>query len=174
MTTTYCTRLNVQSLIGEAALLAVIDDNQDGVENPNESEYITHAIERGAVEMNESLSKQYAPLSGLSSNDWCKWCNAYLAAYFLFERRGNPVPTGILDAVQTYKDKLSEIRWGRFSVPEATPSFNSRPAVSNYTVELGKQANPVRVFTDESIGDAPDPLVDGSVKRHKSFQPGWW
>lgn len=173
MATTYCTRLNVQSLIGEAALLAVIDDNQDGVENPEESEYITHAIERGAVEMNEAISKQYI-LSALTSNDWCKWCNAYLAAYFLFERRGNPVPTGVLDAVQTYKDKLSEIRWGRYQIPEALPSHNYRPAVSNYTVELGKYANPIRVYTDESIGSDPDPSVAGAVKRHKSFQPGWW
>lgn len=173
MATIYCTRLNVQSLIGEAGLLAVVDDNSDGVENPTETQYITDAIVRGAVEMNEALSKQYV-LSDLSGNDWCKWCNAYIAAYFLFERRGNPVPVGIVDAVQTYKEKLSEIRWGRFQVPEANPSFDNRPAVSNFTVELGKYANPIRVFTDESTGGNPDPTVAGTIKRHKSFQPGWW
>lgn len=173
MATTYCNRLNIQSLIGEAALIAVIDDNQDGVENPEETDYITDAITQAAVEMNESLCRQYV-LTSLTNNDWCRWCNAYLACYFLFNRRGNPVPPGIMDAVQTYRDKLSETRWGRYQVPEANPTFDNRPAVSNYVAELGKYSNPIRVFSEESTGGEPDPTVAGTVKRNKAHQPGWW
>lgn len=173
MATTYCNRLNIQSLIGQSALLACIDDNVDGVENPEETQYITDCITRAAVEMNEALCKQYV-LSDLNNNDWCRWCNAYIAAWFLFERRGNPVPPGIIDAVQTYKDKLAEIRWGRYQVPQANPSFDYRPAVSNFVPELGKYSNPIRVFQDESTGGEPDPTQSGLVQRHKAFTPGWW
>jgi hypothetical protein len=172
MATTYATRLNVESIIGAPALLACIDDDQDGVESLEDAAYIDGAIERAAVEMNESLRCQYI-LSALATNDWCKWCNAYIACWFLFERRANPVPPGIIDAVQTYREKLSEIRWGRFSVPEQSPAFDNRPAVSNFTPELRQRDNPIRVIQEECTGGKPDPTNSSTVKRNKSGE-GWW
>jgi len=173
MATTYCTRLNIESIIGAPAVLVCIDDDQDNVESPAETVYITEAITRAAVEMNESLGGQYK-LTDLFNNDWCRWCNAYLAAWFLFDRRANPVPSGVESAVQTYRERLSEIRWGRFQVPEVNPSFNPRPAVSNFNPELGKFEHPIRVITHESTGGEPDPTNSSVVKREKAYQEGWW
>jgi hypothetical protein len=173
MTTTYCNRLNIESIIGIPAVLACINDKQDGVESPTDTTRITDAIERAADEMNECLTQQYV-LSQLSGSSWCRWCNAYVASWFLFERRGNPVPPGIVDAVQTYREKLEQIRWGRFQVPEVLPSFSARPTVSNFNPELGKFQNPIRVITEESTGDTPDATDPSRVKRNKAYQEGWW
>lgn len=169
MATTYCTRLNIVSIIGAPALLACIDDNQDGVESPSESQHIADAITRAAVEMNESLRCQYV-LTDLNNNDWCRWCNAHLAAMFLFSRRGNPAPAQVLEQVNTYRERLAEIRWGRFQVPEVNPSADHTPTVSNFQTELGKIDMPVRVDTAESTGLAPE----GNRKRETAKQPGWW
>src|SRR5687767_1407232 len=101
MATTYCVRADVESIMGLAGVLAHVDDDQDGTEASNEDDHITNAIERAAVEMNSSLRNQY-DLADLTDNDWCKWCNAYLASMFLYNRRGNPAPMSILEVVTDY------------------------------------------------------------------------
>lgn len=168
MATVYCNRLNLESIISKAGVLACVDDDQTGEEGTTETSYIADCITRAAVEMNESLRCQY-PLANLASNDWCRWCNAYLACWFLFERRANPVPPGIIDAVQTYRERLSEIRWGRFQVPEVSPAFDYAPSVTNFVPELGHSVAPIRVDTDESTTTAPQP----SRKRF-TRDTAWW
>ncbi len=170
MTAIYCARNDVASLIGEPAILACIDDDRDGVESPAESGYIAGAINRGAVEMNQCLNQQFPDLSVLSANDWCKWCNAHLTAWHLFARRGNPPPPSIIDAVQTYRTQLEEIRFGRFRVPEQAPAFDHLPCVSNFTPELRKGKNPIRVVEEESTGLKPV----GHRMRNPSGIPGPW
>lgn len=162
MTTIYCTRADVASISGEAALIANTDDDQTGVEN---SDYITDAINRAAVEMNHALDNQYI-LSQLSGNDWCRWVNAYLAAYFLFSRTANPVPPSIEIACERYRDDLEKIRWGRDSIPEQAPSFEHIPTVSNMVPELRKSP-PIRVERESSTGS--DPV--GNRKRNPAYLP---
>lgn len=170
MTTTYCARADVVAIIGEPALLAYIDDDQDGEASPTENSFVTAAINRGATEMNESLACQYV-LSGLSGNDWCKWCNAYLAIWFLEARRNNAPVGSVVDAVQTYRDKLREIRFGRFRVPEARPSYDHLPSVSNFNPELGNVQGPIAVDEQKSTTTAPV----GNRKRNKAGYPfSYW
>jgi len=169
MTTTYCNRNDIASIIGEPFILACIDDDRTGVESPAQTAYITGAIERAAVEMNQSLCKQYI-LSQLSGNAWCKWCNAYLACWYLIARRGNPPPPAIIDEVQTYRQQLAEIKFGRFEVPEQNPSFDHLPSVTNFKPEVSKVDAPIRVDLEESTRAYP---VDG-VKRNPAGMPGLW
>jgi hypothetical protein len=82
MAQTYCDEDDIVSIIGEPTLLVCIDDDQDGVRSDDDDDKVTACIERAAVEMNAALANQYV-LSELASNDWCKWCNAYLAVYYL-------------------------------------------------------------------------------------------
>jgi len=171
MTTTYCVRADVEALMSEAGVLAHIDDNVDGVESAEETLNITKAIERAAVEMNSALCNQYSTASlalMAASNAWCKWCNANIAAFFLFARRGNVPPASVIDSVQTYRDQLSEARWGRFQVPEQPPSFDHTPTVTNFRPEIHKLDNPIRVVVEESTGQEPV----GNRKRHKADLPG--
>lgn len=150
-------------------MLACIDDDQDGVESVAESAYVTDAITRAAVEMNGKLRQQYT-LSELSANDWCKWCNAYLAAWYLGARRNNPPAPSVISVVDMYREQLELASWGRFQLPEQAPSFEHIPAVSNFAPELGKVSNPIRVITEESTGAVPG----GNRKRNVARQAGWW
>lgn len=170
MAQTYCTRSDVESIVGTAAVAACIDDNEDGVESAEETVHVTNAIERAAVEMNLSLERQYNPLSALASNAWCKWCNAYLTCYYLYARRGNPAPPGVVEMIDDYRQNLVHIRWGRQEVPEQNPSQEHIATVSNFHPELGKIDSPIRVDVNESTGAAPE----GNRKRNVAKMPGWF
>jgi hypothetical protein len=163
MSTTYCVQADVESIIGAAAVLACSDDDQDGALSPDEDLIVTAAIERAATEMNSALCSQYK-LSDLSGNDWCKWCNAYLACWYLFKRRANPGPVSIGEDIAFYRDQLSEARWGRFQIPEQNPSFEHTPAVSNFRPNISSRDNPIEVDTNTSTGIAPV----GGRKRNTS------
>jgi hypothetical protein len=169
MAIVYCSRLDIVSIIGEAAVLACIDDDQDGVESPLESSFVDHAIERAAVEMSIYLRQQY-DLLDIANNTWCKWCNAYLAAWNLFTRRGNPPPDTLVQIVDKYREELKDIKNGLMQLPEQNSSFEYIPTVSNLQPELGKLVMPVRVDVQESTGSSPAP----GRMRHVAKQPGFW
>lgn len=167
MATTYCDRDDIESIVGPAFVVACCDDNEDGALSATETLRITEAIERAAVHMNHALDKQYV-LSQLTSNDWCKWCNAYLAVMQLAQRKGNPPQPSVIDAVQDFNRQLEDIRWGKDEVPEQAPSFEHIPTVSNFNPELFKSYNPIRVVTEESTGASPV----GNRKRNQAGQSG--
>lgn len=168
MAQTYCTRTDIESIIGAPAVLACIDDDRNQVESSDETLHVTNAIERAAVEMNSAIWNQYPTLSNLADNDWCKWCNAYLAVYNLLCRRGNPVPSFVAQAVIDFREKLSELRWGRFQIPEQLPENETIATVSNFQPELKRTSAPIRVDVDESTGASPE----GGRKRNVADMPG--
>lgn len=168
MAQTYCEREDIESILGVAGVLALIDDDQDGTEASAETLHATNAIERAAVDMNSALRNQYV-LSELADNDWCKWCNAYLAAYYLLNRKNSAVPASVADEVVQFREKLAEARWGRFQVPEQAPSFQHTPAVSNFQPEIRKFDNPIRVYEEESTGTKP---TNPNISREPAFIPG--
>lgn len=163
----YCTEDDIISIIGEAAVVACIDDDQDGTRSVDDDAKVDACIERAAVEMNQCIASQYK-LSDVAANDWCKWCNAYLACYYLYKRRANPGPISIGEDIAYYRQLLGEIRYGRQQIPEQNPSHEHTPTVSNFNPELRKTFNKIRVVPEESTGSAP---VDG-IQRHTSDIPG--
>lgn len=167
MTTTYCSRADVEAVLSAAGVVARIDDNETGTASVAEDAYVTAAIETAAAEMNADLERQYI-LSQLSaSNGWLKRTNALLAAEALMGRRGNPVQGLLVDQVQRIREALKLIGMGRMSVPEQLPSANHLPAVSTFVVEPAK-AMPVRVDVPNSVGSTPD----SSRKRFPANTPG--
>lgn len=164
MTTTYCSRNDIAGIIGEPAILACIDDNRNGAEDGQESTYVTMAIERAANEINQFVRYQYPDLTQLASNTWIKWCNAYLAAYQLFARRGNAPPGSVVEAVVSYREELVEIRWGRSQIPEQAPQYDYSPAVSNPSIELNNPVGPVVI--DQTLSTSNDPPSE--VKRNNA------
>lgn len=169
MAQTYCTRADIESIVGQPGVLACIDDDRDGAEVAGETAHVTNAIERAAVEMNAALSNQYPTLSSLASNAWCKWCNAYLAAYMLYARRGNPPPHIVIEAVGDYREKLAEARWGRFQIPEQLPENETIATVSNFQPELHRRTGPISVDVEQSTGASPQ----GGRKRNVADMPGY-
>lgn len=162
---TYCDRADINSLIGEASVLACIDDDQDGLESAAESAIVASVIERAAVEMNAAIRHQYI-LSDVADNAWCKWANAQLAAYMLRTRRNNPAEQSHIDAVTDIRRLLLEVRWGRDQLPDQSPSHNHIPTVSNFRPELNNPNGPIAVDAQQSTGEAPG----GNRKRNVAKQ----
>lgn len=162
---TYCSRSDIEAVIGEASVLACIDDDQDGQESSTEKLIVTSVIERAALELNAALRHQYI-LSDVADNDWLKWANAQLAAYMLRTRRNNPAEQSHLDTVTEIRRMMVEIRWGRDQLPDQSPSFSHIPTVSTFRPELNNPNGPIAVDVQQSTGEAPG----GNRKRNVAKQ----
>ncbi len=166
MTTIYCTVTELQSLMSDAFVTASVDDDEDGVNDAGEDTLVDDAIEQGAVAMNAFLQQRYT-LSELTSNDWAKWCNATLAAECITARRGNPEM--FVERAERYRGWLEDIADGKMPLPEASPTFDSRPTVSTFDVERWRKDAPVRVVKDQSTGPDPAPGVKRRTDRDRRF-----
>ncbi len=166
--TTYCVQADVNAVLSEAGVRNFADDNDDGSNTTTETSYVTRAIERGAGKMNSILDTIYK-LSDLSGNEWCRDCNAAIAAKLLAGRRGNPVPESLVTDCDEYMETLKEIQLGQQKVPGINPSFNNAPTTTNYRPEIGKREMPIRVDVQDSTGESPE----GNRKRRVAHERGW-
>lgn len=153
-TQTYCTQLDIEAIWTPAALLASVDDNEDGVLSPAEAALIERAIQRAANSMNALLEVRYA-LVDIAGNLWCRDCNAVLAAYLLATRRDEPPPAGLASERQRYLTDLREMRDGQQQVPQVAESNHHAPTVSNFAIDLRAQRAKVRRIIETSSGDPP-------------------
>lgn len=166
MTTTYCTSSDIAAVLSEAGATACLDDDENGVLSVAEEALGTSAIERAAVKMNFTLQRRFK-LSDLN-NDWCKWCNATLAAGEYFRRRNNsPVPESLANSIKEFLDQLEAIGLGS-PIPEQAESFEHTPTVSVLKPELWHR-QPITVQPTESDGSAPQ----GGYNRRNNTQ-GWY
>lgn len=161
MTTTYCAAADVQFVLSEVGVTLRTDDDED---RESDADQITSAIEIAATTMNQHLDRRYI-LSQLSGNAWCKWTNAYLAAFVLDSRQNNQPGPRLTEERAERLEFLKEIASGNEGVPEQTESYDQLPCLSNYTLEQW-QAMPVRVRED--ISTRP-PAAGTPVKRNPAY-----
>lgn len=162
-TQTYCDRDDVEDILSDAAVVAMIDDDEDTVDGAAEQVRVTSAIERSAERMNFWLARRYT-LSDLASNDWCKWANATLAALKLSTRRNNPAPQSLVDEANDIMEMCKAVAEQPLAVlPNQPESFDMRPTVSNLRTDRGFwDESPVQVDPETSTGPKP---ADG-IKRY--------
>lgn len=160
-TTTYCDQDDIEDVLSDYGVLAIVDDDEGGSNSAAELTRVTAAIERAAGRMNQYLETRYT-LSDLASNDWCKYCNADLAAYYLTMRRGHAAPQGLEQVAADRINELQQIQLGNQRVPEVANSFETIPTVSNFQVRRGDCDGPIMVDGEHSTGSAPV----GSRKRN--------
>ena len=154
MTQTYCTKSDISALWDPADLLASVDDDASGTYSPTEDGYITRAIERAAGRMNAYLEQRYK-LADLAANAWCRDANAAIAAYLLSIRRGDPAPAPLQLQYDAYMSDLYEISRGLLGVPEAPPSLEMIPTVSNFRIDPRQSRAKVRRVSEISSGSPP-------------------
>lgn len=161
---TYCVRADVESIMSAVFVERRTDDDEDGFLSEIEISYITDAIERAATVMNATLEMRYS-LASLAGNDWCKWCNATIAAVSVAGRRGNNIPASLAAEYDGYRDSLKLIKNNKLKVPQVGERFGPSPMVSNMKIELGRTSgSPVRVDLARSTG----PRGSEFIKRFTS------
>ena len=164
-TQTYCLRADVEAAWTPADLLAAVDDDASTTISVDEEAIVTRAIERAANRMNAALEMRYS-LELLADNDWCRDCNAAIAAYLLATRRGAAASDAIQEQYEAYTVDLEEIVAGRKRVPQATESLQHSPTVTNFEVAPTEAVATVRRVDDISAGDLPS----GAVKSFHDFE----
>ena len=153
---TYCTREDIESTWNPAGVLTAADDDNNGSLSAGEEAHIARAIERAAGTMNAVLEVRYS-LSDLADSEWCRDCNAALAAYLLATRSGDAAPDTVAAEFDRYLDALASIRDGELNVPEASESDAHGPTVSNFRIDLSEsRAKTRRVPETCSGGDPPE------------------
>lgn len=69
--------------------------------------------------------------STLAANLWIKHATKVVGALLLCERRGNPVPVGILERFGRYEKQLELIRTAKAKIPNAALRKSAVPVMSN-------------------------------------------
>jgi phage gp36-like protein len=137
MTTTYCTKTDLEALWPPDDLLDSVDDDLSGTLSATEEAYITRAIERAANLMNARLAVRYK-IADLAANPWCRDANAAIAAFLLATRRGAAAPAHLTEQYETYVSLLDRIAVGFLRVPDAAESFEPGPSVTNFAIDLSE------------------------------------
>jgi len=145
----FCTVADLQSILGESGVVRRVDDREDRVVSQKENQYVADAIDQAATEINLLLQGRYR-LAGLTGHSWLRWCNAYLAASVLSQRRGNRPCESIEKTVEDYRQRLREMRAGQLDLADVDPQHSIAPRVSTYQVCLGDR-RPVRAERDVAI-----------------------
>jgi phage gp36-like protein len=151
---TYCVKADLESVWNPSAVLAAADDDTNGSLSPVEEAHITRAIERAAGTINGVLEVRYE-LTDLADNEWCRDCNAALAAYLLATRSGDSAPDAIAAEFDRYLEDLAQIRDGLVNVPGIVESHQHGPTVSNFAIDLRERRAKVRRVVETSTGDTP-------------------
>ena len=137
MTTTYCTKTDLEAIWPPDDLLDSVDDDTSGTLSATEEGYITRAIERAANLMNARLAVRYK-IADLATNTWCRDANAAIAAFLLATRRGAAAPAHLTEQYEAYLALLDRIAGGFLRVPEAAESFEPGPSVTNFAIDLSE------------------------------------
>ena len=151
---TYCTREDIESTWNPDDVLAAADDDNSGTLSAGEEAHIDRAIERAAGTMNAVLEVRYR-LADLADCEWCRDCNAALAAYLLATRSGDAAPDTIAAEFDRYLDDLALIRDGELNVPEVSESDAHGPTVSNFRIDLAQRRAKTRRVPEICSGDDP-------------------
>lgn len=155
--TTYCTEAEVKWIWSEVGVLRRADDDDD---DTAEAGVVDKSIEVATTKVNKYLLKRYT-VAILSASTWVKWATAYIAAYQLGIRRGNPVPKTLEDEYKSYLDELQAIQDGSQPLVAddgaAQEKHDSVPSVTNYTVDGRFSRAKIRRVPSTSTGGNQSP-----------------
>ncbi len=147
----YCAAADVTALAGEMAVELRTDDLAD----PLDDDFITDAIDYASGRIDFYCSR-YAQAE-LAANRWVKGVAVLIALRKLCQRRLNSVPDAVEAEWEERRAELELVQKGQGQVPGAAASRRAL-AVTNYTVDLRRRNNQVRVDRSRSTGVAKDYL----------------
>ncbi len=143
--TPYTTSDQIALLAGQMAVdLRTDDDDADGL--------IDRSIDYASNQI-EFYCAKYSTTE-LAANGWVRDAATFCAVRWLAMRRMNPIPASIeKEWEDTWAVQLGLIQQGKASVPRAATSRNPG-SVTNYTTDLRRLNNQVRVDRTRSTGQA--------------------
>jgi phage gp36-like protein len=162
--TTYCTVTELRRYLSAQGVTDFADHNQDGAAD---SQVVADSINWATQEIDMLALMRYSVTGLTGSNIIGKWC-IVMSAYFLCQRRANPVPNSILNEFERITGMpdglLTKISDGRMQLPGVPLRADLSPSFSNLTVDRRWPHSTIRV-TRENSSDSPTELTQ-DVHRH--------
>ena len=113
----YCTQLEVERYLSETAVDDFADHDGDGLDDVN---VVDDCINQATEEIDLYATQRYTQTQLATSTLINRWC-VVMAARFLCQRRGNPVPASLEDEWNRLTDptvgKLVLVAHGRLQLP---------------------------------------------------------
>lgn len=162
----YCTQAEIERFLSVQGVINMADHDEDGV---IESGVVDDAIAEATGEIDLHCRGRYSA-AGLATsaivNNWA----VTIAASALCELRGNTVPDSLVRKVTRILEKLlPDVQAGKLNLPGLAFANDSRPAMSNLTVDRRYGRSKVRVtrinstnhVREVSTNNADEPIPYG-------------
>ena len=142
-------RAEVASILSTVGIDLHIDDNDDGVVDLTEEQYLVDCMEEASDTIFEKLQYRYTH-EVLIESDWTRRRVSYLAAHLVGKRRGNP--NVFCEKVVKLMKEVDEVYNGQNTIPLTAPRDNIEPAMSNQVVDRRYRAQKLRTDQWTSTG----------------------
>lgn len=167
MNQVYCVQTDVEFVWSQVGVIFRTDDRNIGI---TDAPTVTNGIDCGAADMNARIERRYPDPSVLASNAWCRWTNAWFAAYYLGGRRGNAPPQMVKDQYADRLNFLDSLIDGKTVIPGAPALPGADVFVSNYSANLiGPGGGSVARNPFTSTGPASPPGVHSTPEYYLYF-----
>jgi len=143
---TYTTQSEVERICGRNAALLHMDDTGEGLA---ETSVWDDVIDEATDTINLYCEQTY-DCSAMADNKWVRRQASYLAAFFLFQRRGDPGHFHL--HYERIMQNLENIRTGKMQIPRLGTREDLTPALSNYVVSDWYRVTKIRVQPSISTG----------------------
>lgn len=154
----YCSESQVERYLSSQGVIDFADHDEDGTANV---EVVNDCINQATEEMDLYLRQRYTQDILGTSKLVERWATV-LAARFLCQRRGNPVPASLEGEYERIANPdgglLARIADGSRQLPGLALREDLRPTMSNVDIDRRYQRSTVRVSRQNS-SDAPTKLT---------------
>jgi phage gp36-like protein len=117
----YCSVQDVIDRLSASGVIYLADDNGDGsISNAEMLVAVQSSIDAASSEIDAALIDRIS-LPIAEPNEWFRHRGIDLAAERLAERKGQGVPTSLVEAARRSRDWLEEIRTGERAIPGVSP-----------------------------------------------------
>lgn len=120
----YSTVADVEDILSVEGVEYRIDDNENGNISTDDTAHVLKAINYADFIIQFRMKLKYFDAT-LASSDFITFCSAWIAAKWLCRRRGQSVPSSILDGVDEIMEMLNMIKDGHAAIPGVPPDTNS-------------------------------------------------
>lgn len=145
LTYTYTSEDEILRIYGDTGMQGIIQD----LSQNNREEWWTELIADASDIINEYCEVFYEP-SAMETSTWVRRRAAWIGAYLLSQRRGNPAI--FQTRFEMILDELAQVRAGVMLIPRLETRSDFTPAMSNMVVQDYFYQSKIRVHTFISTG----------------------
>ena len=152
-TTVYCLEADIERYLSAQGVTDFADHDEDTVRDTG---VVTDCIEQASQEIELFLIEKHVEADLKLSKLVERWCTV-MAARFLCQRRGNPVPASLEEEFEQVRVYLQAVREDRLSLPGIQLRDRQTPVWSNVHVDHRYRWRKLRRQPNSSKASKNDP-----------------